>query len=301
MSLFRRPSAVARFTNPLITFVFAACLLASVNTRAETPASRIMPDGSRDLYAGLAITSGPDYAGAAERKTGGMALIQMQWSSGIFVSGLSAGWHLTEGPSVEYGPLLAIDPGRSASGSRLSNVGGISNPTIGAAGPGASGTSLPAPQIALMDDVSARPAAGGFLNYYFNQHLRLASSLLYGSGNDKHGLLFHTALQQTVADLPAHHHLSVSLGTHWANRHYMHSFFGTEATRLASGATSLAYAPSAGLRDVQLTANWNWELSPLWLLTSQVTASRLLGDAADSPLTARRTAVGLRTGLAYRF
>jgi MipA family protein len=299
---------VPRQSNTLLPFVLATVFLltgvASQAVFAETPALRMMPDGSRDLYAGIALNSAPEYAGAAERKTRAMALIQMQWSSGIFLSGLSAGWHLSDSPQLEYGPLLAIEPGRTASGNRsLSGAGGISSPTFGAPGSAAApgGATQPALQVARFEEVSSRLTAGGFFNYYFNQQLRMTGSLLYGAGNDQNGLLFNTAIQQSFANLPAHHHVSISAGANWANRHYLHSFFGTEATRLASGATSLAYAPSSGLRDVQLSVNWNWELSRPLLLTSQLNASRLMGEAADSPLVSRRNLVGARVGLAYRF
>jgi MipA family protein len=299
---------VARQSNTLLSLVLTTVFLlsgvASKTVFAEAPALRMMPDGSRDLYAGIALNSTPEYAGSAERKTSAMALIQMQWSSGIFLSGLSAGWHLSDSPQIEYGPLLAIEPGRSASGNRsLNGVGGISSPSLGAAGstvaPG--GAPQPALQVARFEEVPSRLTAGGFFNYYFNQQLRLTGSLLYGAGNDQNGLLYNTAIQQSFANLPAHHHVSLSAGASWANRHYLHSFFGTEATRLASGTTSLAYAPSSGLRDVQLSINWNWELSRPLLLTSQLGASRLVGEAADSPLVSRRNLVGARVGLAYRF
>lgn len=284
-------------TAPTLTFkksrvlflILAAAPLASI---AQAPAARMMPDGSKDMYMGLGAVHAPLYRGANERETRPAALVQVQWSNGIFLSGLSMGMHLTEGPSVEFGPLLAVEPGRSANGrQKLSGVGGIDMPGMaGALTPASAG-------VLRFTDIRSTLGAGAFLHHYLDESLRLTGNFLYGVGENHNGLLLNLGVQKSFA--PANHHrLSLSAGMTWANRRYTQEWFGVDP--VASGST-VSYAPSSGVRDVQLTLNWNWELSNAWLLATQVSATRLTGPAADSPYVERRNGLGVRTGLAYRF
>ncbi len=264
---------------------------------AQTPAARMMPDGSKDTYIGLGISHAPRYKGAEDRDTDPALLVQAQWSNGVFLSGLSLGMHLSDAPTVEYGPLLAIEPGRNASGSqKLSGIGGGGSIDVAnVAGIAAPSTTQTAPRFT---DIRSTPGAGAFFNYYFDENLRLTSNFLYGVGEGHDGLLLNLGVQKALPQLAAHHRLSLSAGLTWVNRRYMREYFGVNPA-VAGG--SVTYAPSSGVRDVQLTLNWNWELSNLWLLTSQLSATRLVGPAADSPYTERRSGIGVRTGLAYRF
>jgi len=280
-----------RFPMPRALFLILAA--APLAAPAQTPAARMMPDGSKDMYIGLAAANAPRYRGADERETRPAALLQVQWSNGVFLSGLSMGMHLTEGPAVEFGPLLAIEPGRSANGrQKLSGVGGIDMPgiTTGAVSPSTG-------QILRFTDIRSTVGAGAFFHHYLDESLRLTGNFLYGVGENHNGLLLNAGIQKSFAPA-AHHRLSLSAGMTWANRRYTQEWFGVDP--VASGST-ISYTPGSGVRDVQLTLNWNWELSHLWLLTSQLSATRLMGPAADSPYVERRNGLSVRTGLAYRF
>ena len=81
----------------LVLVLAAACGAAS----AQTPANNPMPDGSRDMYVGLGIVSTPEWDGARGRKERALPVLQVQWSNGVCVSGMSAGLHLSDRPSVE--------------------------------------------------------------------------------------------------------------------------------------------------------------------------------------------------------
>lgn len=263
---------------------------------AQAPAARMMPDGSRDLYLGIGAQRAPRYMGSGERDTDPALLLQMQWSNGVFVSGLGAGLHLIEGSRLEAGPLVSIEPGRDATGrqraSGIGGIGGLDLPSLGAASPASASTT----EVLRFNRVKTSPQAGGFLNYYLNENLRLVSSLQYGSGNDHDGLLLKAGIQQSIA-AAAHHRVSVAASATWANASHTRDYFGVSS---ATGGVP-SYLPSSGVRDVQLAVNWNWEWSTRWMLASQLSVTRLMGDAADSPLSERRTGIGLRTGLAYRF
>ncbi|MCC2954579.1 MipA/OmpV family protein [Massilia sp. IC2-477] len=267
---------------------------------AQTPTTNPMPDGSRDMYAGLGVVSAPRYEGADSRKTSVLPVLQVQWSNGVFISGMSAGMHLSSSPTVEYGPLLAVHPRRTESGTG-GRVGGVE------AGP--SSTLAPTKvletfrsdnPLAGMDEIKARPEAGAFFNYYLAPEWRLTSSVLAGAGNDRNGVRGEIGVQRLAMQLAPHHTVSVSAGVSFANRAYQQSYFGVSA-REAATTGHRSYRPDGGVKDVRIGARWNWALSPSWMLTSSVQATRLAGDARRSPLVERPTNVTVSTAFAYRF
>lgn len=261
---------------------------------AQTPATNPMPDGSRDMYVGLGVAAAPDYLGAGERRTGALPLLQAEWSNGVFVAGLSAGMHLSRRADLEFGPLLAIDPGRDQDGT--DRVGGV-NPVMGFQ----TGRAAQTGQGLLgMRDVRARLQGGAFANYYLAPSLRLTSSLLYGAGNGRDGALFSVGVQQIATAISPRHRVSLAAGLNLVNSHYNEGFFGVSPEEaLASGHP--VYAPGGGLRDVYVGAGWNWALSPSWMIASAARVARLRGDARHSPLVERPTNFAVSTGLVFRF
>jgi outer membrane scaffolding protein for murein synthesis (MipA/OmpV family) len=291
--------------NKLLSFVLSAGAvagsLASGTVLAQTPATNPMPDGSRDMYAGLGLQSAARYEGSGSRRVSALPVLQVQWSNGIFVSGMSAGMHLSSSPTVEYGPLLAIQPGRDESGTGLGadGVGASGLNGIAPAAPGEKAMILTG-RLAGMDEIGARLQVGAFYNTYLNPQWRLTSSLLVGAGRDHDGARLDLGVQRLAFVAGERHRVSLSAGLGLVNRQYNESYFGvTMAESMRS--RFAAYQPGGGLQHVHAGARWNWVLSPSWMLTSNLQAKRLLGDAGKSPLTERSTNVTVSTALAYRF
>ena len=285
--------------------LFALALAAACGTAsAQTPAVNRMPDGSRDLYIGLGAQSAPRYEGASERRVSALPVLQLEWSNGIFISGMSAGIHLSSEPSVEFGPLLQLQPPRDESGN-VSGIGGIEgsspNNLVVAQPPMVAARVTPRrSRLDGLDTIGARPELGGFLNVYLSPRLRLTNSLLYGSGNARKGATWSVGLQRIAGAPSTHHSVSFTAGLTVANREYNQAFFGV--TPVEAGRSGYAaYQASAGLKDVHLGARWNWALAPAWIVTSGLQATRLVGSAKDSPLVERPTNLTVSTALAYRF
>lgn len=275
---------------------------------AQTPAVSLMPDGSRDMYIGLGVQSRPLFEGSGERRTVAVPAIQVQWSNGVFISGASAGWHLSSEPGLEFGPLLAIDAGRSANGTRTTPIGdfngaSVAPPTMLPSTDPATVRTAPGTgrnRLAGMPDIDATLTAGGFFNYGLGADMRLMTSATYGAGNDHDGLLAQVNLQKSWSGFAPHHTLVLTAGVTWANAAYHRAYFGVTPAQHASSGHA-AYEPGSGVKDVHIAGRWNWALNNAWMLSTTVAAGNLRGPAAHSPLVERRSNLSASTALAYRF
>ena len=76
-------------------------------------------------------------------------------------------------------------------------------------------------------------------------------------------------------------------GLTWGNSQYHQTFFGvSDEQSVRSGLP--AFSAGSGINNVRLTAGTNYRFTPNWRLFGGVTASRLAGDAAASPITEER-------------
>lgn len=281
------------------TLLAMSLAVACTAVGAQTPANNPMPDGSRDLYVGLGAVAEPAYKGGDERRVRALPLVQLEWSNGVFISGMSAGMHLSQQPSLEYGPLLALQPKRTENGTGPSS-GGVTPAIPGMVHPSTTRSAAPADGLAGMDDIQARLQGGVFFNYYVTPKVRLTNSLLYGAGKWHDGLVWNLGLQHTAADITSHHRLTFGAGVTLVNNSYNTSFFGVSANESVNSGHPV-YSAGSGVQDVYVGAGWNWALTPGWILASGARVTRLQGDARESPLVQRSTNVSIFSGLAYRF
>ncbi len=228
------------------------------------------------MYVGLGVGYAPSCDGSDERKTRVLPNIQVQWSNGVFVRNQSLGIHLSNDPGIEYGPLLEYDHGCDAS---------------------------PFQRSVGVKDINSSIGLGGFFNYYLAPDFRLGSKLLVGRENGRDRVLFSLDARKYV-QVAAHHGLGFSAGLTWANQGYVQTRSDFDPQKLfaafAPAPARTNYSVHAGIKDVHAGVNWNWELTPAWLVTSQASVFRLTGSAADNPLN-RRSYMTVYTGLAYRF
>lgn len=269
----------------------AACGAAS----AQTPANNPMPDGSRDMYVGLGVVSAPEWDGARHHKLRALPVLQVQWSNGVFVSGMSAGMHLSGSPQVEFGPLLSVQAGRDESGTS-GDVAGVEGSHLSPE----RGVVPFSGRLSGMAHIGSRLEVGGFYNYYVNERLRVTNALAYGAGKDRDGLRYTVDLQHLAATLAPRHKLSASVGLTFVNRAHNGSYFGVTMDEAAASRNNW-YEPEGGLRDVHAGVRWNYALSPDWMLATNLKVLHLRGDAAKSPLVERTTNYSVSTALAFRF
>jgi outer membrane scaffolding protein for murein synthesis (MipA/OmpV family) len=123
--------------------------------------------------------------------------------------------------------------------------------------------------------------AGAFVEYWPTDFLRARVDV-------RHGFHGHEGV---VADVAADGFMRFAQWTfsagprlRLASSHYQQAYFSvTPAESAASGLP--AYAAGSGVNAVGLAGSASYKFSPQWELTGYARYERLLGDAADSPIT----------------
>lgn len=283
--------------------LFLLCRVAS----AQMPVTNPMPDGSSDMYAGLGVVSMPRYAGADDRRTRLLPVWQAQWSNGVFISGMNAGWHLSTQPIFEYGPLLSLDPGRDDGGAgasaigiqRLTGIGNLPNMPVALVQYNAKVLST-GNRLNGLPSISHRVQGGAFFNVYLAPMLRLTSRALYGAGNDHDGATLHVGLQAMGINPTPQHAITFEGEVGLANRRYNQAFFGIDNDQSLRSGNPL-FDAHGGWTDARVGASWHWTWTPAWMLVSAVDITRQLGSTRQSPLVTRTTGTSVSTALAFRF
>jgi outer membrane protein len=101
-------------------------------------------------------------------------------------------------------------------------------------------------------------------------------------GSDRSGLSWDTGgeinlpLRKTLI-------LQLRLQTTWADREALQPFFGVTPSQSARSGFSV-YSPGDGFHDVTFEPSLTQILNEHWSITGRATASRLLPEAANSPI-----------------
>lgn len=127
--------------------------------------------------------------------------------------------------------------------------------------------------------------------------LSLASSLdSLGNGG---GYTVEGGVSRTFV-IDARQRVIASAGLTGAGDRYLQTWYGVTAEQSARSGYPV-YKPSEGLRDVHTGATWRIEVNPQWAGFASLGATRLLGAAADSPLTRQPNSYSISAGIARRF
>lgn len=222
---------------------------------------------------GLAVIAGMAYQGADERRTLLLPGLDYQWRNGWFAGTRNGiGYNFGQIRELQYGLRVTADFGRDESRSDA---------------------------LRGMGDIDPRPELGAFLNYALNKEITLTSSLRYGSGNDRNGMVIDLGAGYSTKLSPLWR-LGFGASMTLANQDYMQSYFGVTAAQSASSGYA-AYRPGFGLRDVRANASVSYQITPSVSILTTVSVSSLQGDAKDSPLTRQATSVTGVAAVSYEF
>ena len=150
-----------------------------------------------------------------------------------------------------------------------------------------------------LGDVDAAFELGGTIGYRFDMWRGFAT-VRHGFGGH-HGIVGELGVDAIVEPTPR---LSVSAGPrlHFADSDYLDTYLGVTAAQSAASGLS-EFDPDGGLKGVGVEAEARFALTPRWSIVGSAGYERLVGDAADSPITeaGSENQFTAALGLTYRF
>lgn len=263
-----------------------ACLLAAL-TLAAIPAHADdeAPAPSSNWLVGAIALSQPEYEGSDRRIVKLRPLWAYQWGrfristsrAGAVMNfasdpqGPGASALLLSSDSLRFGAALRFDSGRQSGDSA---------------------------HLQGLPDIRRTLRGRLFAAWKLGEHWNLG-------GNLSQDLLGRRGGAVGSLDLGYHQRLgertewSAGVGMSLANGQNMRSYFGI--TPEQATATGLpAFTPGGGLRNVYGGVGFTTALTPRWILFGNAGGSRLVGDAAASPLTLQKSSFSMGLGLGYR-
>lgn len=178
---------------------------------------------------------------------------------------------LVDGKRIRFGGALRIDSGRRSGSS---------------------------PRLNGLSDVERTLRGRIFIGYRFSDNWDISANVsqdLLGRQGGAVGSLdigYHRRLGQNVQ-------WSTGAGVSMGNRQNMQTYFGITPEQSATSKLPIFMAGNS-LRNMYAGTSFITTLTPRWILFGNLGASRLLGDAAASPLTISTSSVSAGLGLAYR-
>lgn len=151
-------------------------------------------------------------------------------------------------------------------------------------------------KLARFNDIDAGLVLGGFAGYRMGGTFLSVSYHRQVSGEDTGGVV--RLMGEQTMRLDKRTQLVASLGTNIADKDYMQTFFGVSA---AQAGPLAVYTPSAGFKDVFAGLKATFELDRQWTFYIAGQYSRLVGDAANSPVIDTSNQFSGGAGLTYKF
>ncbi|MBV7536708.1 MipA/OmpV family protein [Duganella sp. sic0402] len=263
-----------------ITLTLLSLCAFSAKSFAEeaAPANTSAAKGD-SMMAGIGLAYVPEYAGADKSRVLPLPFLEKTYSNGVFLSTRRGLGYETALGDFHVSAALGYDGGREdhkksyLSGSDdLRGMGKISGSAL------------------AVLSVGYKVGSVG-LNLTTKQNL---SHREYGN---TYTLGMETPIYTTASD-----QFGFGASAEFADRKHMQTYFGVTAQQVAgTGNRYGLYTPKAGFTNVSAGVNWTHVIDSNWAVRSAVGVNRLTGDAADSPLTKRKTTPVLMTALVYKF
>jgi outer membrane protein len=148
-----------------------------------------------------------------------------------------------------------------------------------------------------LGDVDGGVVAGAFVGYQLGPVLLDAS--LHNTFGDDGGYLIRFGAE-VERPLRERMKLTARIGATYADGDYMQNYFGVSASQAVTSSFDQFNADS-GFKDVFAELGVKAELDAHWEARGSVRYSRLIGDAADSPIVESENQFTTLFGLAYKF
>jgi outer membrane protein len=228
-----------------------------------------------DVTLGAAVASRPSFEGSDRSIVRPLPFVAVRWRDTISLGegGISVTGHLKK---FRFGGGLTIDAGRKDHAS-----GGIFE----------SGDD----RLKGLGTIRASPGFRAFASTrlsLFNVEVSAVKSLNHGVTGTL-GLSSALPLGKKLILMP---HIRAT----WADDQYMQTYFGVTPAQ-ANASIFSRFNAASGFKDVRAGANLIYRFNDHWFIGTDVGVTRLLGDAALSPISIRDTNVTVMGMAGYRF
>ncbi len=152
------------------------------------------------------------------------------------------------------------------------------------------------PLLAGLPDLNRRALYSLNTRYVANDNWSLNASVSGDVRSTETGMTFSTGVAHRTRLAPRWL-WSSSINATLADRHYLSRFHGVAS--VPPGSTLTVFEPRAGLRDIGVNTTVRYQFNRSWVGFGALGSTRLLGDAARSPLTTIKQQSSLMIGFAY--
>jgi MipA family protein len=216
-------------------------------------------------FLGLGVTYRPDYEGSDNYEAWIAPFGRYNMESGRYISlgGTAGSEHaarlkmniLTRDTAWEIGPVVQY---------RFKRGGNVENN-----------------KVSHMQTVPNEQEAGGYVGWHTG-HLFLSMTGVYDISGESDGTLFYF---NGLYRLPVNDRFEMAVGaqTTWASNDYMETYFGVSGPNAANSGLP-RYSADSGLKDAGLGLTGHYKFTKTWGVIGNVSYTRMLNDAKDSPL-----------------
>lgn len=253
--------------------------LAAATSVMGTHAWAQQASDSWQFTAGLGVISQPKYPGSGETKTSALPMLSASHGR-YFIGGLpgagvpaGVGVFLVQDAHLRIGVGLGgnLDkPRKESDSARLRGLG----------------------------DISAT-ALGSVFASYSDSWWKIGGNVVTDVGGKDQGTRATLDLEGRYSPMDR---LMLTAGPSvtWADSKYTQTFFGVDAAQSAQSGLA-TYTAKSGINAVSFNIGANYQLTQQWGLGARVGVSSLRGDAADSPITEKKTQTTVGVFASYRF
>ncbi len=227
---------------------------------------------------GGAVSVAPKYEGGDRLAFGALPILEVEWKERLFLSTTRGiGGYIVSTDNLRVSAALGYAPGRDEKDGKPES-GGVN-------------------RLRGLGDIDASAVASLGAEYEFSFFTASLTANRYIGGSDGFTVKAGLGAAYPVTDKLR---LGVELSSTWADSAYMGDYFGIDATQSRRSGRK-AYKAEAGIKDVGLTLSATYRVTDSVTLMLSGGMSRLLGDAADSPIVEEKNQPSAMLGLTYRF
>ena len=275
----RMPHAVTR----AVGFAFVTLLIFSAQAIAQDRSS----DWSGSIGAG--VFYGPEFLGSTEDETGVLPMFELTYRDRYFIGTQGIGANIIENERFRFSSSLGYETGREEKDSVL--LAGLGNIDGGATLD--FGFEYDLGPVTSYLQVSKHFKGSEGISGAFGVGAGIPMGVLTGRTN-------FSDLESTTDPSQLGPILTAGLSADFGDGDYNQAYFGVTGAQSASSGLG-AFKAGSGINSVDLSVGVTYPINERWGIGGNITYSRLVGDANNSPITREKDGVGVGLFAVYNF